>query len=145
MLRIGFFVCLKNSSIIMLFCCLERSISFAVHHILRLLTRNKTVFKQHLLGDIGLVDFVSLGILFASFRGKGSGRTKGNYSLSLICLHIFLLFSVCTRRPSFFAISCSIFFTKIVLMSSFCTNLRISKCSHTTKYALLSIPRFTQK
>ena len=27
---------------------------------------------------------------------------KGNYSLSLICLHIFLLFSVCTPGPPFF-------------------------------------------
>ena len=58
-----------------------------------------------------------------------SGK-KVIFFLSLICLHIFLLFSVCTHRPSFFLSLAVPFFKKIVLMSSFCTKLRSPKCSH---------------
>ena len=39
---------------------------------------------------------------FCHDRGQREWSEKGNFSLSLICLHIFLLFSVCTLRPSFF-------------------------------------------
>ena len=77
-----------------------------------------------------LVSLSSSGTILALFQGKGSGREKVIFFLSLICLHIFLLFSVCTHRPSFFLSLAVPSFKKIVLMSSFCTKLRSPKCSH---------------
>ena len=77
------------------------------------------------------------------FRAKGVVG-KGNYSLSLICLHIFLLFSVCTRRPSFFVNSYS------TLQENRSDELFLHESSDIemltyAKYAALSLPCFAQK
>ena len=64
--------------------------------------------KNCVIGEIGIIGAIenhfypnsqfstSLALFLLLFGARGEVG-KGNFSLSLICLHIFLLFSVCTH------------------------------------------------